>query len=393
MSQDIEFREATTDDIPVMGELWRLSFNPSREFMDALSQLLRVDRVLVATVGGRIAATAQGFNLRQWFGGRPVQTVGVASVATDPRHRGTGLGSEVVARLLHAARDRGNAMATLYPATVPVYRRLGFEYAGVFTTYRVPLTALPAGPAMELEEVPEDGAPIRATHERLAAQENGLTVGLDDDWWPWRVLHRWTDPPKGAVMMPGEIPDGYAAYRQQSMPDQWGYRVTCSHLIAHTTEAALALLGYFRRFRGVGEALEWHGPPTEPLAMLIDEQALKPVWVFRNMSRILDVPAALESRGYPEVSGSATFAVEDAMFPDNRGPFLLEAQGGKVQVTRAPNGMAAKPVAVGALSSMFTSYVTPSQAGRAGLVDPDHPAMDLFGRLFAGPAPWTPDFF
>jgi hypothetical protein len=42
---------------------------------------------------------------------------------------------------------------------------------------------------------------------------------------------------------------------------------------------------------------------------------------------------------------------------------------------------------------MFTSYVTPAQAAQVGLVDPEHPALPLFGRLFAGPAPWTPDFF
>jgi predicted acetyltransferase len=390
---DIEYRQATRDDIPVMADLWRLSFNPPREFVDTLADRLRVERVLVATTDGQIAATAQGFDLLQWFGGRSVPTIGVASVATDPRYRGTGLGTEVVARLLERSRDRGSALSTLYPATVPVYRRLGYEYAGVFTTYRVPLTALPTGPATDLEVVPEDGGPVKVSHERLAVQENGLTAGVDDDWWPTRVLHRWTAAPRGAVMTPGDVPDGYAAYRQESLPDEWGYRLACSHLIAHTREAALALFAYFRRFKGVGEGLEWHGPPTEPLALLLAEQSLKPVWVFRNMSRILDVPAAFESRGYPPVTGSATFSVEDDLFPDNQGPFLVEADAGRVQVTRAPDGTAAKPIPIGALSSMFTSYVTPPQAGRMGLVDPEHSALDLLGRLFAGPPPWTPDFF
>jgi predicted acetyltransferase len=389
----VEYRQATGEDIPAMGDLWRMSFNPPPEFVASLPDRLRVERVLVAALGGRVAATAQGFDLQQWFGGRPVPTVGVASVATDPRHRGTGLGTEIVARLLERARDRGRAFATLYPATVPVYRRLGFEYAGVFTTYRVPLTALPTGPATDLEEVPEDGGPILATHQRLAEQENGLTAGVDDDWWPARVFHRWTGGPKGAVMTAGDVPDGYAAWRQESAPDAWGYRLVCTHLVAHTREAALALLGYFRRFKGVGEGLEWHGPPTEPMALLLAEQALQPVWVFRNMSRILDVPAAFESRGYPDVSGSATFGVEDDRFPENRGPFLVEAAGGRVQVSRAPEGTPAKPIPIGTLSSLFTSYLAPSQAARMGLVDPDHPALKLLGRLFAGPAPWTPDFF
>ena len=155
----------------------------------------------------------------------------------------------------------------------------------------------------------------------------------------------------------------------------------------------MALLAYFRRFKGVGHDLEWQGPPTEPLGLLLPEQSFTATWTFRNMSRILDVPSALESRGYPEVSGSTTFAIDDELFPDNRGPFLLEADHGRVQVSRTPDGTAAKPIPIGSLSSLFASYVTPAQAARMGLVDPEHPALDLLGRLFAGPAPWTPDFF
>ena len=114
------------------------------------------------------------------------------------------------------------------------------------------------------------------------------------------------------------------------------------------------------------------------------------------MSRILDVPTALESRGYPAgVTGSAAFAVDDPLFPENAGPFLLEADGGRIQVTTQPGGQGAggPAIGVGALSAMFTGYVTPAIAARVGLVDPDHPALELFARLFAGPPPWTPDFF
>jgi predicted acetyltransferase len=394
MTEHVEYRAATPDDATELGQLWRGAFNAPAEFVDTLPQRLRPERVVLGSVDGRIAATAQGFAVHQWFGGRPVRMIGVASVATHPLYRGTGLGTDVVARLLARARDDGHVLSTLYPATVPVYRRLGYEYAGMHLTYRVPLMALPTGPQPDLLEIPEDGGPARASHERLAIHENGLTAGVDDDWWPVRILNKWSNGPTGAVMTGEEVPDGYAAYRQESLPDAWGYTLACTHLVAHTREAALGLFAYFRRFKGVGSDLEWHGAPTEPLALLLPEQSLSITWTFRNMSRILDVPGALESRGYPEdVTGSALFAVDDELFPENRGPFLLEAEGGKVHVTRAPDGTPTESVSIGGLSSMFTGYVTREQAGRMGLVNPDHPALDLLGRLFAGPAPWTPDFF
>jgi predicted acetyltransferase len=392
-----EIRGATREDIPAMGALWRTAFNVPQQALDSMPQRLRVERLLVAEDGGRIAATAQAFAMRQWFGGRPVSTAGIASVAVQPLYRGTGVGSAIMHRLLARARDRGHTLSSLYPATVPVYRRLGYEYAGVQTTYRIPIDALPAGHPAELVDVPPDAGPIRASHERLAVTENGLLEGVDDDWWPWRVLGAYAAGPRGAVMTTEDVPDGYAAYEQEALPETWGYRISCSHLIAHTSEAAFALLSYFRKFKGVGQELEWHGPPNEPLMLVLGEQnALRVAMVFRSMSRILDVPAALESRGYPDVTGAATFSVEDPLFPENAGPFLLEAEAGKVRITREParrGKSAAPPISIGALSTMFAAFVPPIGAARTGLVDPDHPALPLLTRLFAGPTPWTPDFF
>ncbi len=234
----------------------------------------------------------------------------------------TGLGTRITQRMLERSREQGHALATLYPATVPVYRRLGFEFAGGLTTYRARLDALPVGPAASaLLEVPPGGGPIRASWERLARRENGMTEGVDDDWWPWRVLGAYDVEPSGAVMTSEEVPVGYAAYALEALTgDEWGYRISCFHLVAHTREAGLALFGHFRRFKGVGKELEWNGPPVEPLMALFPEQAVRSARLFRNMSRILDVPSALESRGYPDVTGAATFAVEDPLFPDNRGP-------------------------------------------------------------------------
>ncbi|HJP67139.1 MAG TPA: GNAT family N-acetyltransferase, partial [Actinomycetota bacterium] len=219
MTANAEYRSATPEDAPELAQLWRGAFNAPAEFVESLPQRLRPERVLVASVDGRIAATAQGFGIHQWFGGRPVPMIGVASVATHPLHRGTGLGTDVVARLLTRAAEDGHVLSTLYPATVPVYRRLGYEYAGIYLTYRVPLMALPSGPQPDLIEIPQDGGPARASHERLAVRENGLTAGVDDDWWPARVLHKWSRGSTGGVMTGEEIPDGYAAYEHLSLPD------------------------------------------------------------------------------------------------------------------------------------------------------------------------------
>lgn len=393
MMEGIELRAAEPGDLPALGSLWRTAFHVPQHSLDSMPERLRLPRLLVATRAGEVMASTQRFAMRQWFGGRPVSMSGIASVAVHPLERGAGVGSKAMEETLRLARDEGFALSSLYPATVPVYRRLGYELAGTQTTYRVAIDALPRGRGVLLD-VPEGGGPIKASYERLGRRENGLTEGVDDDWWPWRVLGRWSTEPTGAAMTPEDVPDGYAAYQEQDLPGAWGYKIACSHLVAHSREAALALFDYFRRFKGVGQYLEWHGPPNEPLALILPEQSPRIVDEFRNMTRILDVPSAFEARGYPDVTGSATFSVDDPLFEDNTGTFLLEAQDGKVQVSRRPMGASAgAPISIGALTTMFTGFVTPSTAAAMGLIDPDHPALGLFERLLAGPPPWTPDFF
>src|SRR5204863_75425 len=98
------------------------------------------------------------------------------------------------------------------------------------------------------------------------------------------------------------------------------------------------------------------------------------------MSRILDVVGAFESRGYPEVTGSATFTVDDPLFPENDGTFVLEAEDGKVHVARGSNGGASAAIPIGGLSTLFAGYRSPAPAGVGGGRRFNRPRGDVLGR-------------
>ena len=65
---------------------------------------------------------------------------------------------------------------------------------------------------------------------------------------------------------------------------------------------------------------------------------------------------------------------------------------GRAEVERV-DGADVKPLAIGALSAMFTGYLRPHDAVRAGLMDAGDPAVEALSTLFAGPDPWTGFFF
>jgi predicted N-acetyltransferase YhbS len=72
---------------------------------------------------------------RVFWGGRPLPASQVSGLSIGAEHRGRGAGGELLRAYLEEAHDRGASVCTLFPATVPLYRRAGYEYAGTWTLY------------------------------------------------------------------------------------------------------------------------------------------------------------------------------------------------------------------------------------------------------------------
>ena len=81
--------------------------------------------------------------MRQWWCGRAVPMAGVASVKVAPEDRGRGLARRLMTALLDEIAARGYPLSALYPATMPLYRSLGWEL-GRHAGYRRHPRAVPA---------------------------------------------------------------------------------------------------------------------------------------------------------------------------------------------------------------------------------------------------------
>ena len=222
---------------------------------------------------------------------------------------------------------------------------MGYELAGTMTRHAVALDDLPRGPAgpLTVEEyaAERDLEDVRACYRASVSSHPGPIDSDEEDWWPSRVMGRWfSDDQHRAVVARGASGvEGYASFTFGSDPGgplEFEYAINCRHLVAVSLEAWASLLSYLRGFRGLGQTLRFTGPPAHPLALLVEEQRVRPVWSFRWMLRLLDVVGALSGRGYPLVSEELVLSVEDALFPENRGPWRVVADGsGSVSVSPA----------------------------------------------------------
>lgn len=397
-----EFRRPTEEQRDQVVDVMRVSLDLDPSFVEFRGPHIALDQFRCATEHDRVIAVAAGRPYSQRWGGRDVPMIGIWGVGTLPERRGSGLASGAVGQLMHEAREAGTPLSALYPAILRPYRGLGYELAGTFMEHHVRLDDLPRGGSgpLPVEEYAADRDldAVRACYRRVVENDNGPIDSEEPFWWE-RVMGR-RSPNEHLRAVVARAPDGgvagYASFvhEKEEGGDIPGiaFRLSCRHLISSSLEATASLLGYFRGFRGLGNRLRFTGPPSHPLAMLVEEQRVKPAWIFRWMLRLLDVPAALVARGYPPVSGEAVIAVEDGMFPANRGPWRIGAKEGSVEVAPVDDARV-RPIPVGTLAAMYSGFLSPFDAARLGLVDDDDPAIPLLARLFAGPPAFMYDFF
>jgi predicted acetyltransferase len=114
--------------------------------------------------------------------------------------------------------------------------------------------------------------------------------------------------------------------------------------------------------------------------------------LFHWMTRVLDVSAALEARGYPQgAAGTLHFELEDDLFPDNRGSFILEVSAGTGHVRRGGNALMRMDIR--AFASLYTGFLSPEALRSVGALTADDATVRLATTFFTGPAPALPDMF
>lgn len=389
----IRIRPATADDVERVIALRTQAFNIDEHGRDSMRKDPRVEEVRIAELDGKVAGTARAIPFAHFFGGRAVEAAGISGVAVAAEARGKGVGAMMMRELLGELRRRA-PISTLYPATVPVYRNTGYGFGGVRTFWKARLDALPQDGSLTASPFTDDDVDeVNDAYERFASGTNGL-VRRSPDWWQRRVFSDWENRIvyRYLVREEGDV-TGWIVYAlSKGTGEAWRMNVDARDLVWTTPAAGRTLLSLAALHRSTGERMTWPGPPTDPLADLISEDPIESDGTFRWMLRLLDVPGAIEARGYhPLVEGSVTIAVRDPLFPENEGPWRIEVGGGQAKVF--PGEQPDATVDVQLLASIWASMHRARDAARLGGLQATEPAIDALELIFGGPLPWIADFF
>ncbi|MGA9525281.1 MAG: GNAT family N-acetyltransferase [Myxococcaceae bacterium] len=342
---------------------------------------------------GEIAGGLNFVHHGQFWGGRSVKMGGIAGVATAPHLRGMGTATRLMQSALRELRSLGYPLSALYASTQRLYRRVGYEQAGVRAELRGPVRELPSGerelPVRPLRLGDEDA--VEALYAQVARTRNGW---LDRGPYVWnRVANPRGTTTHAYLFGHGAKLEGYL-FLGKTRPASGGvlYELKISDLQFRTERAARRILTFLADDASMASELSWFTAPDHPLQLLLPEQSIRvrvaDVW----MLRILDVPGALQARGWPQgVRGELHLELEDELLPDNAGRWVLDVSGGEAHVRRGGEGHLRCNIR--ALASLYSGGRSASELASLGLVSETASAIEVADALFAARAPSMPDSF
>jgi predicted acetyltransferase len=257
---------------------------------------------------------------------------GVSSVKVAPEYRGLGIGRLLMTALLDEIAARGYPLSALFPATMPLYRSLGWELAGARDTVIIPARSLrglvppdaavsstDAGPDPVLRRAGSgDAGAVIAVLGRVheAARDCG-PITRDT-----ATVAEWLSGPDLYAYL---AEDGFLAY-QWHHGNRDLYVERAEAVSGQTVRAFWAHLG---SYASVAEKVYARTGPASALWWLTRERDADIAHRSRWMLRVVDAPAAVAARGFPDaVSVRVPPRIADGPHPANAGRWQLAVAGG-----------------------------------------------------------------
>jgi predicted acetyltransferase len=269
-------------------------------------------------------------DFRQWWLGRAVRMGGIGGVVVLPEVRGRGVGRALMQAILERCRELGFPTTALYPATVPIYRSIGYELAGAQRIVTVPAEALRTlagrGPSVELRR-PAPGDEQAVTDLISGLHERQRDAGPIE----WRPIE-WRDEIEDDEYFCYVAHDGFLGYGYEGGLDT----LRVSHLVAGSEATLRTLWTLVGSGSSVTTTVKMALAPDDPLHWLLRERGIKPETENWWMLRLTDAAEAIAGRGFPAgATLDVSMRLRDPEIPANEGDWRLTVADGKATLERA----------------------------------------------------------
>ncbi len=373
-----------------VGRILGQSFSVPDKFWEPWSGIVGQENLRVIRTGGAVAGALVLYKTGQWFGGRSVPMGGIGAVGVAPHLRGRGIATRMMQEVLQEVRSLGIPLSTLYPASVALYRSVGYELAGLRVRSAIrtaSIETLDRNPMIQ----PVESTSIEPM-EGIARQRGRYSPGqLDRSPTLWKLLcFTVEDPIYSYLIGPQKKPDGYVIFQQKTAES--GYDLHVRDMVALSPATGRALWTFLARHSAQSKSIFWPGGAVEPLVWHLPEPDLRVAHSEGWMLRIVDVAGALDGRGYPaNLNTELHLEISDDLFSDNSGRYVLEVSGGRGKTKRGGQGDLLLDIR--ALAPLYTGLLSPRHLLSLGSIKGSDEAIATAEQTFSGPQPSMADGF
>jgi predicted acetyltransferase len=329
----------------------------------------------------------------------------VTVVGVLPTHRRRGLLRRMMEAQLRDVRERGEPIAALWASEETIYGRFGYGLASLTLNIKTERAAGGLRPDLpgregQLRHIEHDEAlrVLPRLYERVRRRSVGF-LSRSDDWWETRQLgdrpeqRRGGGPLNRVLLELDGRPAGYALYRivSEGSGGDWVKTLRVVDAVGVDDRATREIWRFLLSVDWVDHVEAWMLPVDHPLQLLVARVNLLRARVWDGLFvRLVDLGAALSSRGYAG-DGRVTFdVVSDPLFPDNVGTWTV-ADGLARRSSRRPDVR----LDVQGLAAAYLGGISFAQLARAEAVaEVARGGIARADALFrTADAPWCPENF
>ncbi len=312
----------------------------------------------------------------------------VTSVCTYPEYTGHGIMKKLMIQSLKRMKESHKSFALLYPYSIPLYRRLGWEIISNKMTYTVKDTQIPRklNEPGYVRRVSWDDAQFKELHTKFAEKTHGC---LYRNNLAWEEYWRWDedDTVVAIYYSKDDIPYGYMVYMISSDV------MHIKEMIYLNREAQLGLWEYIYAHDSMIDEVRGNNYYSEPIAFELDDSDIKETIRPYAMGRIIDIEQFFAK--YPcdpdESPATFRFNIEDELLPWNNNSFNIHFENGKCSITdSAPDYEMS--MSIGTLTTLMLGYKTAEKLHGMEKISSSLDAVEKLDDILLHKIPYVSDY-
>jgi predicted acetyltransferase len=276
------------------------------------------------------------------FDGNSVKMTGIGGVGTLPEARKDGHIRHIFEKILPQAYEKGIIFSNLTPFSHDFYRKFGYETACARNNITIN-----TGDLSEIKSkgefvhiLPGDDTSLLA--EIHSAYIANINHGLHRDYWPdnraWKRFTREDPCVTGCYIYLWKDETGKARsyIKYQDVLEDGDHNMSVTELAFIDKKGLYGALGIVSGLSAQFENFKWLMPVfIDPYDFIGDAWSVETEIKPRDMTRVVNVKAALELMRRPFSEGEYVIEVEDKNITANSGKYLVQfgAEGSKVSKT------------------------------------------------------------